>query len=136
MAHRIFDYNRTHACNPPEAGDSYQNDMTPLCWAYLDADEGVPDVRPPPQSEVRAARQDEGATRLWEGDTSANDARIGQTFRPTATPLVRIDLDVRSEAAHQKKSRVPAAAVLRLWKWSKDRETTVAQVLREHGTVV
>ena len=34
---------------------------------------------------------------------------------------------MRSEAAHQKKSRVPAAAVLRLWKWSKDRETTVAQ---------
>ncbi|MHB9024322.1 MAG: Ig-like domain-containing protein [Armatimonadota bacterium] len=120
-AYRAYDYQRQYLKYPAFGADlAAYNERFALCHAYFGMNETLP-VTEPVQTEVLAARQDQSDGH--SGWIFSPTNLLGQTFKPTATPLVRLDLQVM-------RSYTPAVddpGAITIWKWNTDLATTRAQ---------
>jgi hypothetical protein len=117
-AYRFYDYHRQYYKNDAYWYGAQYGEFAMLCHAYFDMN-GALIPSEPVQAEVLAARQDQndGASGWLFSSTNL----LGQTFKPTATPLTRLDLQVARWASST------APGTLTLWKWNTDLATTRAQ---------
>jgi hypothetical protein len=125
LAWRTFDYQRQHIKGfDQEFWKAVYNEYPAFCHAYFDTDEGISNTQPAAQREVLEASQDSVDQASWLTDRDGT----GQTFRPTATPLIRIDVKAQNDGKTK-------PATLKLWKWAVDYQSTVSQVPLYQGAV-
>ncbi|MHB9133115.1 MAG: hypothetical protein ACYDBB_18760 [Armatimonadota bacterium] len=115
LAYRIFDYHRTHLRDEKPWLATYQDAIT-FGFVYYDTDDKLTPAPPTPPEEILAAKQD-GEDASW---SPRKTAALGQTFTPTATPLVKLEVKAKNNGN-------PKPGTVKLWKWQGDYATTVAK---------
>ena len=119
LARKIFASKVARVCDNPPRDDSFRLAFSGLVGAYLDANDAIADTRPNAQSEFMAAAQERPPNGAFAATPTAP---VGQTFKLTASPLVRLDLWVASNNGDV----TPATITIRPWAGSYAK--TVAQV--------
>ncbi|HEY3418917.1 MAG TPA: hypothetical protein VGM23_18750, partial [Armatimonadota bacterium] len=125
-AYRFYDYHRQYYKNNAYWYGAEYNEFYTLCKAYFDMN-GALTPSQPVQEEVLKAKQDSSESTAVS--QFALDKPIGQTFKPTATPLVRLDVQV------QRGSSVTVPVTVKLWKWNTDLATTRGQIPLYQDTI-
>jgi hypothetical protein len=121
LAARVFDYERSHLrptrldSSPVTLWQAVYSDYPAFVFAYFAHDETAPIGPPPSFAIASAARQDAVSSATWTSGSTA----IGQTFVADATPLVRLELQLRGPSA-------ALAGELRLWRWNGSRNQTIS----------
>ncbi len=121
LAARVFDYQRSHLRStrldgtPIALWQAVYNEYLSFVFAFFARDETAPFGAPPGFERIPAARQDAQSGTTWPSGTTA----IGQTFVAEATPLTRIELQLRGP-------QTPIVAEIRLWPWNGTRSQTIA----------
>jgi len=113
LAHQIYRFNETRFCGPRNPKDpeqvryfeSFENDISDIAFAYLEASDMRSDASPAAQGEVLGANQ-------LGAPTSHLSYNVGQTFKPTESPLVRIELQLQSNNGYATPN-----ATISLWEW-------------------
>ncbi|MHB9130668.1 MAG: Ig-like domain-containing protein [Armatimonadota bacterium] len=128
-AYRAYDYQRQYLKTPGFGTDAAAyNERFAICHAYLGMNGNLA-VTEPVQAEDLAARQDQNDG--YSGWIFSPTNLLGQTFTPTATPLVRIDLQVQRAYTPS----VDGPGAITLWKWDTDLTTTRAQTPLYRDTI-
>jgi hypothetical protein len=117
LAWRTFDYQRQHIKDyDQEFWKAVYNEYPAFCHAYFDTDEGISNTQPAAQREILEASQDGVDTESW----LTGRLGTGQIFKPTATPLIRIDVKAQN-------GRNTSPATLKLWRWVGDYPSTMLE---------
>ncbi|MHB9024480.1 MAG: hypothetical protein ACYC7E_09925, partial [Armatimonadota bacterium] len=125
-AYRFYDYHRQYYKNDAYWYGAEYAEFFALCKAYFDMN-GALTPTEPVQGEVLRAKQDtDGSSSVGQWDINSP---MGQTFKPTATPLVRIDFQV------QRGSQSADPCTVKLWKWNTSLAVTRAQTPLFQDTV-
>ena len=122
MAHQIYRFNESRTCDNPPSQESFTNGISDVALAYLDADDTLSDATPAAQAELLAANQQVASVNY-------NNFKVAQTFKPTASPLVRLDVNLKGN------NNNTSPATIKLWRFGKSYASTVAGTPLFQGTV-